>query len=67
MQIRGGIQVKEIVMAQKSMPETRKPKAPVRLPQRSEEVAGDEQAGTTPIAAAQKKPGPGKSSQPRQP
>jgi hypothetical protein len=43
-----------------SLPQTRKPKAPVRMPQRSEEVAGDEQEGTTPIAAAQKdaaKPG----------
>jgi hypothetical protein len=52
-------------MAQKPLPETRKPKAPVRLPQRSEEVAGDEQAGTTPIAAAQKKPGPGETPPPR--
>ena len=39
-----------------SVHETRKPKAPVRLPQRSEAVAGDEQQETTPIAAAQKKP-----------
>ena len=33
-------------------PPTQKPKSPVRLPQRSEEVSGDEQQGETPIAAA---------------
>ena len=32
-----------------------KNKPPVRLPQRSEAVSGDESAGLTPIAAAQKK------------
>jgi hypothetical protein len=33
----------------------RKPKSPVRLPQRSEAISGDEKKGLTPIAAAQKK------------
>ena len=33
----------------------RKPKTPVRLPQRSEAISGDEKKGLTPIAAAQRK------------
>ena len=36
----------------------RGPKTPVRLPQRSEAISGDEKKGLTPIAAAQKKPKP---------
>lgn len=52
-------------MAQKQPSET-KPKAPVRMPQRSEEVAGDEQEVTTPIAAAQKKPAAANPSGPQQ-
>jgi hypothetical protein len=54
----------EAIMVNKQpLPQARKPKAPVRMPQRSEDVAGDEQEGTTPIAAAQKdagKPGEAK-------
>lgn len=37
-----------------------KGKAPVRLPQRSEAVSGNEKKGLTPIAAAQKKKSPRK-------
>jgi hypothetical protein len=33
-----------------------KPKTPVRMPQRSEAVSGNEKEGVKPIAAAQKKP-----------
>jgi len=43
-------------MTKSSVPRARKPKAPVRMPQRSQEVAGDERRKTRPIAAAQKKP-----------
>jgi hypothetical protein len=44
------------------VPQTKKSKSPVRMPQRSEEVSGDErQEGTRPIAAEEakkKKPRP---------
>jgi hypothetical protein len=35
-----------------TIPQTRKPESPVRLPQRSEDVSGDERQGQGPIAAA---------------
>jgi hypothetical protein len=45
-----------------AVPQTKKSKSPVRMPQRSEEVSGDEQQeGTRPIAAEEdkkKKPKP---------
>ena len=37
-----------------TVPQTKKPKSPVRMPQRSEEVSGDERQGEGPIAAADK-------------
>jgi hypothetical protein len=43
------------VMPRLEKKSARKPKTPVRLPQRSEAVSGDEKKGLTPIAAAQKK------------
>ena len=39
-----------------TIPQTQTPKAPVRLPQRSEEISGKEKKVETPIAAAQAKP-----------
>ena len=39
----------------KPVPRPKRGKAPVRMPQRSEAVAGNEAKGITPIAAAQKK------------
>ena len=39
-----------------AVPQTKKSKSPVRMPQRSEEVSGDEQQeGTRPIAAEEDK------------
>lgn len=43
-----------------TIPQTQATKAPVRLPQRSEEISGNEKKVETPIAAAQVKPKPEK-------
>jgi hypothetical protein len=36
-----------------TIPQTKTPKSPVRMPQRSEEVSGDEKQGESPIAAVE--------------